>query len=114
MLSLGSRGAIGRSAKELVEVIPPRIEALCPIGAGDALAAAFTWAMDKKKEFVDAVRWVSLPVRPPLSSGNYVRESRSDERIVFPGRRSLDRLDNSTAVNSTDIESSTETAPITR
>ncbi len=57
VLSLGSRGAIGRSGKELVEVIPPRIEALCPIGAGDALAAAFTWAMDKNKEFVDAVRW---------------------------------------------------------
>ena len=57
VLSLGSRGAIGRSGKELVEVIPPRIEALCPIGAGDALAAAFTWAMDKDKEFVDAVRW---------------------------------------------------------
>jgi 6-phosphofructokinase 2 len=57
VLSLGSRGAIGRSGKELVEVIPPRVEALCPIGAGDALAAAFTWAMDKNKEFVDAVRW---------------------------------------------------------
>ena len=37
------------TAKELVEVVPPRIEALCPIGAGDALAAAFTWAMDKKR-----------------------------------------------------------------
>ena len=57
VLSLGSRGAIGRSGKELVEVIPPRIEALCPIGAGDALAAAFTWAMGKNKGFVDAVRW---------------------------------------------------------
>jgi fructose-1-phosphate kinase PfkB-like protein len=30
---------------------------VCPIGAGDALAAAFTWSIDKKKDFVDAVRW---------------------------------------------------------
>jgi 1-phosphofructokinase family hexose kinase len=57
VLSLGSRGAIGRTDKELIEVVPPRIDAVCPIGAGDALAAAFTWAIDKKKDFVDAVRW---------------------------------------------------------
>jgi 1-phosphofructokinase family hexose kinase len=57
VLSLGSRGAMGRNEKELIEVLPPRIDAVCPIGAGDALAAAFTWAIDKKKDFVDAVRW---------------------------------------------------------
>lgn len=56
-LTLGARGAIGRTAKELVEVVPPRIEALSPLGAGDALAAAFTWAMEKKNDFVDALRW---------------------------------------------------------
>ena len=57
VLSLGSRGAMGRTAKELIEAAPPRIDAVCPIGAGDALAAAFTWAMEKKKDFADAVRW---------------------------------------------------------
>ncbi|HYP05965.1 MAG TPA: 1-phosphofructokinase family hexose kinase [Bryobacteraceae bacterium] len=57
VLSLGSRGAMGRTAKELIEAAPPRIDADCPIGAGDALAAAFTWAIDKKKDFADAVRW---------------------------------------------------------
>lgn len=57
LLSLGSRGAIGRSENDLIEVVPPRIDALCPIGAGDALAAAFTWAMDEGRSFVDAVRW---------------------------------------------------------
>ena len=57
VMSLGSRGAIGRTATELIEVVPPRIDAVCPIGAGDALAAAFTWSMDKNGDFVDAVRW---------------------------------------------------------
>jgi 1-phosphofructokinase family hexose kinase len=56
-LTLGARGAIGRTAKELIEVVPPRIEALCPLGAGDALAAAFTWAMATKNDFIDALRW---------------------------------------------------------
>lgn len=57
MLSLGSRGAMARSGSDIVEALPPRIDALCPIGAGDALAAAFTWAMAQGKHFIDAVRW---------------------------------------------------------
>ena len=57
ILSLGSRGAVGVSGNRLFEVVPPRIDAVCPIGAGDALAAAFTWAMDSGKDFADAVRW---------------------------------------------------------
>ena len=57
ILSLGSRGVVATNGKETLEVVPPRIEALCPIGAGDALAAAFTWAIEKKKTFADAVRW---------------------------------------------------------
>ena len=39
------------------EAVAPRIDALSPIGAGDALAAAFVWARKKKKEFWEAVRW---------------------------------------------------------
>jgi 1-phosphofructokinase family hexose kinase len=57
LLSLGSRGLIATNGNETYEVVPPSIEALCPIGAGDALAAAFAWAMEKKKPFADAVRW---------------------------------------------------------
>ena len=57
LLSLGSRGAIGASGKSMVEVLPPRVDALCPIGAGDALAAAFTWATARGSSFEDALRW---------------------------------------------------------
>lgn len=57
ILSLGSRGAVGAFDGKIVEVAPPRIEAVCPIGAGDALAAAFTWAMDQKPDFAEALRW---------------------------------------------------------
>jgi 1-phosphofructokinase family hexose kinase len=57
ILSLGSRGAIGTNGKSTVEALPPRVDAVCPIGAGDALAAAFTWAMARKNHFEDAVRW---------------------------------------------------------
>ena len=57
ILSLGARGAIGVGPEGAFEALPPRIDALCPIGAGDALAAAFVFAMDRKKSFFDALRW---------------------------------------------------------
>lgn len=57
LLSLGARGAIAVDQNQLLEVIPPRTDAVSPLGAGDALAAAFVWAASKKKEFVDCVRW---------------------------------------------------------
>lgn len=57
ILSLGGRGALAVNSEGIFEVIPPRIDALCPIGAGDALAAAFLWARVEKKSFADAVRW---------------------------------------------------------
>lgn len=57
ILSLGSRGVVASDGNELFEVLPPRIDALCPIGAGDALAAAFVWSMEKKRTFADALRW---------------------------------------------------------
>lgn len=57
VLSLGSRGAVGAIEDRLIEAIPPRVEAVCPIGAGDALAAAFVWAMAEKGDFAEALRW---------------------------------------------------------
>jgi 1-phosphofructokinase family hexose kinase len=57
MLSLGGRGVVAVNNHQLLEVIPPRTDAVSPLGAGDALAAAFVWAATKKKDFVECVRW---------------------------------------------------------
>jgi 1-phosphofructokinase family hexose kinase len=57
ILSLGSRGAIGAFADGILEAMPPRIEAVCPIGAGDALTAGYVWAMARKANHADALRW---------------------------------------------------------
>lgn len=57
VMSLGSRGAIAAHKETVTEVVPPQIEALCPIGAGDSLNAAFVWATQQGSDFVDAVRW---------------------------------------------------------
>jgi 1-phosphofructokinase family hexose kinase len=57
ILSLGSRGALGCDGAGRWEAVPPRIDVLCPIGAGDALAAAFVWAQRRNKSFPDALRW---------------------------------------------------------
>lgn len=57
ILSLGARGAIGASAEGVFEVLPPRVDVVCPIGAGDAMGAAFVWSMEKKRSFPESVRW---------------------------------------------------------
>ncbi|HXA65249.1 MAG TPA: hexose kinase [Bryobacteraceae bacterium] len=57
LLSLGGRGVVAINENQLMEVLPPRIDAVSPLGAGDALAAAYVWASTKKKDFADSVRW---------------------------------------------------------
>jgi 1-phosphofructokinase family hexose kinase len=57
VLSLGSQGAVGAFDHQMVEAVPPQVDAIAPIGAGDAMAAAFTWAMERKSDFRDALRW---------------------------------------------------------
>jgi 1-phosphofructokinase family hexose kinase len=57
LLSVGSRGAVGAFADGLLEALPPRIDALCPIGSGDALAAAYTWSASRNASPAEALRW---------------------------------------------------------
>jgi 1-phosphofructokinase family hexose kinase len=57
VLTLASRGAVGAFADGLYEALPPRVDALCPIGAGDALTAGYTWAFERKADPGDALRW---------------------------------------------------------
>lgn len=57
ILSLGSRGAFAATQNEIVEIVPPRVDAVSPIGAGDALNAAFVWARVNGHDFVTAAKW---------------------------------------------------------
>ncbi len=57
IVSLGSRGVVATRDGVMMEAIPPRVDAVCPIGAGDAMAAAYAWAMDRNEDFAGAVRW---------------------------------------------------------
>jgi 1-phosphofructokinase family hexose kinase len=61
ILSLGSRGAIGAmgdpAKPSMWEATPPRVDAISPIGAGDAMAAAVTWSLMSGAAFSQALRW---------------------------------------------------------
>jgi len=57
VLTLGSRGAVGAFADGVYEALPPRVDAVCPIGSGDALMAAYVWSMTRKANATDALRW---------------------------------------------------------
>ncbi len=56
ILSLGSRGAVAAFEKKTIEAFPPRVDVLCPIGAGDAMGAAFVWARREGRSFEDSLR----------------------------------------------------------
>jgi 6-phosphofructokinase 2 len=57
-LSLASRGAVAAFSDGLYEAVPPLIEAVCPIGSGDALTAAYAWRMSKGRATgAEALRW---------------------------------------------------------
>ena len=66
ILSLGSRGAVASSAEGSFEALPPHIDAVSPIGAGDAMAAAFTWN-DLLARWRGAVCWFAVSVPSPSS-----------------------------------------------
>ena len=58
VLSLGSRGAIAATSSEgVMEVLAPPVEAVCPIGAGDAMSAALVWSLNNGDSFGEALRW---------------------------------------------------------
>ncbi len=57
ILSLGSRGAVCVYDSVTADILAPRVDSVCPIGAGDALNAAFVWAMSRNEDFLDAARW---------------------------------------------------------
>ncbi len=61
-LSLGSRGAVGAYAGGLIEALPPRVDALTPIGAGDAMGAAYSWP------------WKPKTIPPTRCAGAWPRE----------------------------------------
>jgi 6-phosphofructokinase 2 len=58
VLSLGSRGVMAATTSEgILEVLPPVVDAVCPIGAGDAMSAAIVWSLDRGDSFGEALRW---------------------------------------------------------
>jgi 1-phosphofructokinase family hexose kinase len=57
VLSLGGRGAVAACPEGVLELVPPQVEALSPIGSGDAMAAAMVWALNRGQSFGEALRW---------------------------------------------------------
>jgi 6-phosphofructokinase 2 len=57
LLKLGSRGALALIDGQMYEAIPPRIDAVCAIGAGDAFVAAYCWAQTEGLSYAESLRW---------------------------------------------------------
>ena len=57
VMSLGARGALGAEGDKVWEASPPRVDAISPIGAGDAMAAAVLWSIENGDDFPSALAW---------------------------------------------------------
>jgi 1-phosphofructokinase family hexose kinase len=57
LLSLGSRGMIAAHKGEVIEVTPPIVDAVSPIGSGDAASAAYIWATTSGLTFHESIKW---------------------------------------------------------
>jgi len=85
VLSLGSRGAVAAFQGELLEAVPPPIEAVCPIGAGDALAAAFVWALVEGSDPADALRWAVAAGTASARLPGVRFASLAETRVIYKG-----------------------------
>lgn len=56
VVSMGSRGAVGLSGKEIFHMIPPKVKVRSSVGAGDSLVAGLIFALSKGDTFEDAMR----------------------------------------------------------
>jgi 1-phosphofructokinase family hexose kinase len=92
ILSLGSRGVVATDGNQLLEGLPPRIDAICAIGAGDALAAAFVWAIEKKRPFAEALRWAvaagtASAAQPGMNFANLAQTKQTYRQVeIRPAR----------------------------
>ncbi len=91
VLSIGSRGAVLATAGGVWEVEPPRVDAVSPVGAGDALAAALTWAMQGGQDPLEAVRWgVAAGTASSMKAGLSFANREETEEIL--GRVTVKRV----------------------
>jgi 1-phosphofructokinase family hexose kinase len=56
-LSLGADGLLLASKRQAVWARPPRVQALGPTGAGDALLAGIAWALERGLPLEEMARW---------------------------------------------------------
>ncbi len=92
VLSLGSRGAVAATASEgVLEITPPAVDALCPIGAGDAMSAAIVWSLERGDSLGDALRWgVAAGTASALLPGIELANLAQTEKIY--GQTSITRV----------------------
>ncbi len=85
VLSLGSRGVIaGSSTEGVVEVIPPPVDSLCPIGAGDAMSAAVVWSLSRGNSFSEALRWGVAAGTATSKLPGITLANRAQTEVIYP------------------------------
>lgn len=69
VISLGAEGAVARCGERRYRAQPPRVETRCTVGAGDAMTAAFAWALASGVAFAEALRLATAAGAATAASG---------------------------------------------
>lgn len=79
VVSSGAESVYAINRDEAWRALPPSVEAVCPVGAGDAMAAGLVFKLAAKASFFEAVRFcVAAGTAGALTPGN----QRIDEALV--------------------------------
>jgi 1-phosphofructokinase family hexose kinase len=82
-LSLGADGLLLASQDTALHARPPRVQALNPVGAGDALLAGIAWALEHGLELAELARWgVASGTAAAMHSGTGPPERTAVEALV--------------------------------
>ncbi len=95
-LSLGAGGLLLSSGQEAVRAIPPQVQVWNSVGAGDALLAGITWALERGLPLQDAARWgVAAGTAAAMGEGVGVG-SYAEVQGLYEGTRTQSRIGPST------------------
>jgi len=84
VVSLGAKGAILVSESESIHMIPPQVQSISTVGAGDSMMAGITWCLASGKSIHEAVKFgIACGTAATLNPGTELCHKKDAEEIFL-------------------------------
>ena len=82
VVSLGAQGAMLITANECVQMVPPKVNSISTVGAGDSTVAGITFSLSKGENIIDAVKYgIACGTAATLNPGTELCHKRDADEI---------------------------------